>query len=329
MKTADALLDALNELRDEAEIVVTIAAAEAAGIFRGLATGDATPAELAGRVGLDARAVGIVLPVLEEAGLLTERESRYALTDAARRRLADPDSADYIGGGLGHWLNLLGAGTRLPDVLRTGAPDAPPATDDSRAAIARFMAAMAAPPAERVRRVVRLCLERIPDARTALDLGGGPGLYARELVRNGVETTLYDRAEVIDHVSHAYGLRDIQSLHLAAGDFFHDPLPDGPFDLALISNITHAYPPAANRALLEKVCRVMRPGGVVAIADFVRGRSPRAARFAIVMLLRTEGGDTYSEEDYREWLADAGFGDVRVEDLDPLRERQLLTAVRP
>lgn len=328
MNTADGLLDSLNQLRDQAEIVVTIAAAEAAGIFRGLAAGAATPAELAARIDLDPRAVGIVLPVLRETGLLTARDGEFALTDAAHRRLADPDSAEYAGGGLAHWLNNLGVWTRLPEVLRTGAPESMPVADDTGPAIARFMAAMAATPAERVRRVVQLCLERLPDARTALDLGGGPGLYATEFARAGLETTLYDRAEVIDHVSRAYGLLDVPRLHLAAGDFFHDPLPEGPFDLVLVSNITHAYPPPANRALLEKVCRVTRPGGVVAIVDFVRDRSPRAARFAIVMLLRTEGGDTYSEQDYRDWLTEAGFGELRVEDLDPLRERQLLTAVR-
>jgi hypothetical protein len=68
------------------------------------------------------------------------------------------------------------------------------------------------------------------------------------------------------------------------------------------------------------------PGGGIAIADFVRGRSPRAARFALVMLLRTEGGDTYTEREYADWLDSAGFDGMRIDDLDA--ERQLVTARR-
>jgi len=79
-----------------------------------------------------------------------------------------------------------------------------------------------------------------------------------------------------------------------------------------------------NAKLLRSVHGVMQPGGVVAIGDFVRGRSGRADEFALVMLLRTDRGDTYTEVEYRAWLADAGFEDVQIDDVDP--DRQLITA---
>jgi hypothetical protein len=66
---------------------------------------------------------------------------------------------------------------------------------------------------------------------------------------------------------------------------------------------------------------------VVAIQDFVRGRSARAARFALVMLLRTEEGDTYGEDEIREWMRDAGLERIEIQDLD--QDRQLVTALRP
>lgn len=62
----------------------------------------------------------------------------------------------------------------------------------------------------------------------------------------------------------------------------------------------------------------------MAIQDFLRGRSPRAARFALVMLMRTDAGDTYREDEVRDWMEDAGLQTVEVEDLDP--DRQLVTA---
>ena len=78
---------------------------------------------------------------------------------------------------------------------------------------------------------------------------------------------------------------------------------------------------------LDGARRQLSPEGVVAIQDFIRGRSGRAARFALVMLLRTEGGDTHELAELTDWMESGGLEDVRVEDVDA--DRQLVTAVRP
>jgi SAM-dependent methyltransferase len=323
----------LAELRDLAEKTATVAAAYQAGIFRGLAAGPQDSAALARRLELDGRAVRILLPVLEELGLLSREDGeRYALTPATGRHLADPGSPDFEGGGLPLWLRNLHAWTLLPDVLRTGRPvdeyeeeDTSPERERER--LAGFMAGMAAAPEARVRRMVRACLDRKPDASSVLDLGGGPGHISRAFVEEGLRAVLVDRPEVVEFVAEEYGLTEVDGLRLEAADFMDDPLPDGPFDVVLLGNITHIYPEEENRRLMERVREVIAPGGVVAVADFVRGRSPRAARFALVMLMRTDRGNTYSEEEYHGWLRDAGFRDPETVDVDV--DRQVVTAVRP
>ena len=323
----------LTELRDLAETTATVAAACEAGVFTALADGPATARELAERADLDERAVGIVLPALAEAGTLERADSRFALTDAARRHLADPDSPDFVGGGLPLWLDGLRGFTRLPEVLRSGDPIERPEPEDEadreeaeREGLEKFMAGMAAAPDARVRRIVDACLERMPDARRVLDLGGGPGHMARAFVERGLRATLFDRPPVVDFVGDAYGLSEVDGLELAGGDFTEDPLPDGPFDVVLVSNIVHSYAPEQNRALLDKVAGVTAPGGVVAIADFFRGRSSRAVRFALVMLLKTEGGNTYTEDEIAGWLRGAGFREPETAQVD--EDRHLITAVR-
>lgn len=149
---------------------------------------------------------------------------------------------------------------------------------------------------------------------------------SREFARRGLDAVLYDLPETVRFVASEYGLEDDAAIGLEGGDFNEDPLPPGPFDIVLMSNILHIYGPAKNRALLDKVAGVTKEGGVCAIAEFVRGASPRAARFALVMLLKTEEGNAYSEAEYVEWLRKAGFRDPRLDDLD--EERQLLTAIR-
>lgn len=320
----------LARLRDLAEETVTVAAAADAGFFGALQDGPADAAELAERLGLEPRPVRILLPVLAELGLLRPvgGVGRYALTDVARRTLADPSSPEFQAEGLPLWLRNLRAFTQLPEVLGEDRPVEEPerTAKEEEKALADFMAAMNAAPAERVRRLVDRCLDRAPDAERVLDLGGGPGHMSREFARRGLDVVLFDRPETVEYVGGAYELETAPGIRLVGGDFLDDPLPEPGFDIVLMSNILHIYSPEQNRELLRKVAGVTRAGGVCAVADFVRGASPRAARFALVMLLRTEGGNTYREEEYAAWLREAGFHDPRMVDLDA--DRQLVTAIR-
>lgn len=327
----------LRRLRDLAETTATVGAAAASGVFAGLTDGPGDPDALARRLDLDRRALGILLPVLEELELLRrDGEGRYALTDAARRHLADPDSPAYEGGGLPLWLRNLRAFARLPEVLAQGGPlESEPqadeeAEDDGERTLATFMAAMASAPRGRIERLADRCLERLEGADDRpprlLDLGGGPGKMSRVFVDRGMEAVLFDRPETVAYVAQAYGLAEEPRIELVGGDFLEDPLPEGPFDVALLSNVVHIYGPDTNRRLLEKAAGSVRPGGVAAVADFVRGRSARAARFALVMLMKSDEGNTYSEEEIGGWLRDAGFRDPVCSAIDD--DRHAITAVR-
>lgn len=330
----------LTELRDLAETTATVAAAYDAGIFQALDEGPTTPEDLADRTDLDARAVGILLPVLVELGLLQADDDRYRLTGPVRRGLVDRESGEFEGGGLPLWLMNLRAFTHLPEVLDSGEPleREEEDEDEKRESLARFMAGMAAAPDARVREIVDACVGRLGSPEEAsgqgsadrprrmLDIGGGPGHMTRAFVERGFRGTLFDRTETVEFVADAYGLADIAGLDLVGGDFIEDALPEGPFDVVLMSNVVHIYSPERNRELFRKVAAVTAPGGVAAVADFFRGRSSRAVRFALVMLLRTEGGNTYTEAEVGGWLEGAGFRAPETAQVDA--DRHLITAVR-
>jgi hypothetical protein len=99
-----------------------------------------------------------------------------------------------------------------------------------------------------------------------------------------------DIPETIDYVSSEFGLADIRNLTLKKGDFTEDEF-------------------------------------VNEFEDFVRGRSPYAEMFAVNMLASTQSGGTWTEEQYRKWLKDAGFSNIEVLDLAD-KEKQLITATR-
>ncbi len=321
----------LTEVRDLSESAAAVAAAVTAGIFTALADEPAAAPRLAARLGLDPRGVEILLPFLEELGLLERGHDGYRPAARAKRELVDPESSGYQAGGLPLWLTTLQAWTRLPESLETGEPidsaDREEESDEEsrRRRIATFMAGMAAAPRDRIRRLVDGVLERTPNARMVLDLGGGPGHISQAFVERGLEATVLDRPEVIDFVREEYGLADLEGIQTVGADFLEDPLPRGPFDILLASNILHMLSPSEIRTLLRRARTVAAPNGVLAVADFVRGLSPRAARFALTMLLRTEGGNTYTLEEHRDWFREAGFDEPEVTELDP--DRQLVTAV--
>ena len=321
------------ELRDLAEVTTSVAAASVSGIFTALAERPGPARDVARRLELDPRAVGILLPFLEDLGLLERDDEGFHLTRRAQEEFVESDSPTYSAGGLELWLTNLQAWTQLPRVLGSGLPvsraadgDEEESEEERKGRLEAFMSGMAAAPKERVRRLADLVMERQPGARTLLDLGGGPGHISREFCGRGVHVTLLDLPDTVEFVRGRYALDEVDGLETVGADFLDDPLPEGPFDVVLLSNVLHMLDRSACRELIAKVGRVVPPGGIVAVTDFIRGASPRAERFALVMLLRTESGDTYTLEEHAEWFEAAGFGTPELRGLDP--ERQVVTAVK-
>jgi SAM-dependent methyltransferase len=217
----------------------------------------------------------------------------------------------------------------LPEVVRNGKPgraDQPASGPKTGEDLERFMAAMANRAPDDVAAVADAVREAAPGAATLLDVGGGPGVYARALADRGFEVTLLDRPEVIRFVSDAYGLRSDGRIHLVSADFLKE-LPDQEYDAVLLANVSHIYGPSTNRGLIRRVAENLTPGGCVAIVDFVRGMSEFATLFALTMLLSTDDGGTWSLPEYSNWLLGAGLERVRYETVLP--DVQMITAVRP
>ena len=85
--------------------------------------------------------------------------------------------------------------------------------------------------------------------------------------------------------------------------------------------MTHDEGPEQNQAMLRKTFAALRSGGHAVVHDFMTTRDRTGplfpALFSLHLLTYTHSGMTYSENDYRRWLADAGFKSVRRIDVCP------------
>ncbi|MEX2291852.1 MAG: class I SAM-dependent methyltransferase [Mycobacteriales bacterium] len=275
-----------------------------------------TPEVLAERLELDAHALRVLLDAL------TVYQVVSGDADGTYVRGAEVPTDSTLAGlrhharALRRWAAALEDRTRDRPISSATGPADPEAFHDALAVTAR----QAAPG------VVDACLTRFPHARSVLDLGGLHGEYSLEFTRRGLAATMQDQPVMVE-VARRRGRLEAAGVQLFAGSFF-DTVPEGPFDLAFCSGITHTFDGDHNLALFGNLRRVLVPSGAgVAVVTFLRGRHPVSALFAVQMLLNANGGDTHTEAEYRQWLGDSGFtADPAVVDLPDQAARSVLFA---
>jgi len=290
-----------------------VSAAAAVGVFDVLGTRGRTSGWVAGRCGLDRRAVELLLNSLVGMGLVRLVRGKYAATAVVGRYLRS-DSTDGVAWMLRHHNELAKSWARLDEVLRTGEPAR---GDDSGWADGPevFIRAMHDHARRRARVVARYFAGW--GFETMLDAGGGSGAFCVEFCRRWrrLRATLFDRPGVLKVARKIIGRQpERRRISMVAGDLSDDELPSG-FDLVLLSNVIHSSGPGEIKSWFKKIHGLLRSGGILVIHDFLTdptGTKPRgSAVFAINMLVNTEAGRVYSHGELGKWLRGVGFAAVR------------------
>jgi 2-polyprenyl-3-methyl-5-hydroxy-6-metoxy-1,4-benzoquinol methylase len=314
--------------RGSVERLLLFAGALQSGLIDVLASGEALSAQhIAMVAGTDLRASRIVLDALVAEGVVqrvleADDGSFYALTPLGKAHLV-AGGADSERAALLHRVNRVRGLLELPEVIRTGKPNR---RDPDKSNIRCMVSAMGERDADLVEEIVELSLQLAGEAKTMLDVGGAVGHVARQFSRRGVRATLFDREEVLPIAREFLGI-DAVAIDMVAGDYTV-ALPKGPFDLVYFGNVYHIYGPAINERVSREALSVITPGGLIAIQDYVWGRSLGAEMFAVNMLQSTEGGGVWTEAQYRGWLSAAGFVNIDVLDLKN-SGAQLIIGQRP
>jgi SAM-dependent methyltransferase len=267
---------------------------------------------LSRRLGLDERAVRILLDALCALGRLEKRGTRYRNTRAGRRLLV-AGSPEYMGSNLRYQEYTWDAWSDLRHVLKTGAPRTGLLgwikKDFFTADYIRAMGDVTREPSRDL--AAKLSWDGV---RRCLDVGSGAGTFAAAFVdaAPGVTVDLFDLpAPLAVARGLLSGRRRAARFGFREGNYLKDPLGREEYDQVLISNVTRVEDEKVNRMLVAKAFRALRPGGRLIIHDYVIGRDRTAPRFSALLnlhlLVFTGKGSAYTAEEYAGWLKEAGL----------------------
>ena len=290
-------------------------------VFRMVYERPRTPGEVARLAGLSTQAADTLLRSAAALGLLRTRgDGTFGLGLRGAALIDNPGVCAMIE----HNALLYRDIADPVDFLRRTTPDGDLARfwryvaqgDDSRleasdtAAYSRLMTVSQEMVAEEVFSAVSL-----EGRRKLLDVGGGHGAFALAAARAwpGLTVSVFDLPGVVPGAAAAAREAGIQRFVCHEGDFVRDPLPEGADVISLV-RILHDHDDQVVLRLLQEAARVLPEGGMVIVAEPMRGEGAeaRVADAYFGFYLRGMGrGRARSVDEISALLGRAGFSDVQ------------------
>jgi demethylspheroidene O-methyltransferase len=151
--------------------------------------------------------------------------------------------------------------------------------------------------------------------RRLLDVGGGHGAFALAVARAWprMSVAVFDLPSVVAGAAAAARAAGIDRLRCHEGDFVRDPLPEGADVISLV-RVLHDHDDRVVQRLLQEAARVLPPGGMVIVAEPMRGggAQARVADAYFGFYLRGMGrGRVRGAEEIADLMARAGFTAVQ------------------
>jgi ubiquinone/menaquinone biosynthesis C-methylase UbiE len=268
------------------------------------------------RIGLDARATVIFLDALTAMGWLTKKADKYVNT-AASSEILVPGGINYVGGNIKYQDLIWNAWSDLKPTLQHGTP-----TKNLRELISNypdFTGEYISGMQELSRKPAMEIADSIDTTGCAriLDVGGGSGIYSISLLKRNknLRATIIDLPETLNFTRKFVDQSPYKNrVDFIAGDYHTAQFGKGVFDLILFSHVTHDEGEKENKKLFKKAFTALKQTGQIAIHDFMldktRTQPLLSALFSVHMLVYTENGRVYTQDEYASWLKQTGFSDI-------------------
>ena len=323
--------DTVNKLRFGVDAAFAMLAGMQLDVFTPLGEGSKTAEEVARAIGVGPGRLRLLLYGLVVAGLLTEKDERFSNTPEANQFLVK-GSPSYMGNMQAvltsyRWkVNL-----KTAESIRTGVPQAKLDFSNS--------------PQEELETFLRrinvltvaaahALLEKYDFSSTnnLADVGSGGAGLALTMTKAcpGMEATAIDLplvTPIAEKIVKEEGAAD--RVKVMAADVASGPLP-GSYDAAVMRGLLQVLSPEDARRAVKNVSAAMKPGGTIyiigQILDDSRTSPREAVGFNLTFINRFDTGESYTEQEHRDWLSEAGFVDVKHTDFLLADEHGLMTA---
>ena len=279
-------------------------------IFTNIDSAGTTSNQVANKLHLNNHACERLLNALVSLGFLTKKGHLFYNTAESFNYLSKK-SPDFLSG-LMHTNHLWKTWSNLSDVVRTGIPAHPEEINDrGEQWLFAFINAMHD-------RAIKQAPRQLADINLSgidsiLDVGGGSGAYSMEFIsrKREIEATVFDLPGVVPITKRFIDKEGFTDrIKTCAGDYTMDDLPKG-FDLVFLSAVIHSNSLEVNRDLIKKCFYSLNDHGRIVIQDWImnseRTQPVAGAVFSINMLVGTESGDCFTEQEVTDMLHDAGF----------------------
>src|SRR5437868_930685 len=305
-------------------------------VFDSLESDAKTTEQVAGETGASARALGILMNALVGLGLLKKnRQGKYSLTPESAAFLLSRRPGTHAGFFGAIAPQLISRWLRLSDIVRGGRP-AVAVNQETEGTeffsqLVETIIPMSYPGAQKL--ADHLKVANSQEKVRVIDLAAGSGIWGIAVSQKSprVRVTAVDWAGMIPttkRITQKFGVRD--RFVFIEGDLLQANFGSA-YDVATLGHILHSEGEQRSRQLLKKTFRALKSGGTIAIAEWLvnddRTKPLPSLMFSVQMLVNTEKGDTFSFNEIKKWLEDAGFKKVRK--LDAPGPSPLILATKP
>lgn len=293
----------------------TLHAAVKLDIFTCLADTPKTSDQIARMISADTRSLEMLLHALTAMELLQKDGDLFSTTHFSARYLCKR-SEDYLGHIIMHHHHLVEGWSRLDQAVLSGGPVrsrlSHEPSEKERESFLLGMFNLASLVAPRIAEQIDLT-----GRRRLLDLGGGPGTYAIHFCKKYPELTavIFDLPATrpfAEGTVQKFGLAD--RISFMAGDVTSDNLGEN-YDVVWISHLLHSEDPASSAAIVDRAAKVLKPGGIMLIQEFILDDTKNGplfpALFSLNMLINTPAGQSYSHNEISSMMQAAGLRDIK------------------
>ena len=324
--------ETINKLRFAADAAFAMLAGMQLDVFTPLQAGPKTAEEIAHAIGVGPARLRLLLYSLVAAGLLNEQDGRFSNTPEASHFLVK-GIPSYMGDctqpshrwawGL-KLLNLFVLGCRR---LRSTFPIL------QRSNWRRSCVGLTASTVAATRSL--LAWHDFSSIKTLADVGCGGAGVAMTITQDcpPLQVTAIDLPQITpitQKIVNEEGATD--RVKVLAADVLNGPLP-GSYDAVILRALIQVFSPEDARLAVKNIGAAINPGGKIyiigQILDDSRQSPPEAVGFNLNFINTFDAGESYTEQEYREWLSKAGFVDIERANFMLADGNGLMTARKP